>query len=183
MLSRSIDPEQQIDPGLVVDAGVEEHVPHDVLAERRPPEHLRQPAVPAPVVRHGAAAVRHDEPQGRKVAEQITFEPLHERRRIRIEVVRADRVNVRVARAGDVHHGGDVELDHLLVEPIPVPIGERWRRPVAAGRIGIEIAADEAELHDAPLELHDRVVQRRAGPLRQLADAGESDVERDRRPA
>ena len=78
---------------------------------------------------------------------------LHERRRVGVDVVRAGGVEVRVARRADVHHRRHVELDHLLVERIPVPVGQRRRAPVAARRIGIQVAADEAELVDAALEL------------------------------
>ena len=58
-------------PGLVVDAGVEEDVVADQVGERRPLHVLRQAAIAAPVVRHGAAAVRNDHPQRREVLEQI----------------------------------------------------------------------------------------------------------------
>ena len=54
-------------------------------------------------------------------------------------------------------HRRHVELDHLLVERIPPAIGQRRSRPVAAGRIGIEIAADEAVRLDAALELADAI--------------------------
>ena len=111
------------------------------------------PAIAAPVVRDGAAAVRNDEPQRREILEQIGGEELHERRRVGVDVVRAGRVEVRVARRADVDHRRHVELDHLFVERIPVLVGERRRGPVAAGRIGVQVAADEPELVDAALEL------------------------------
>ena len=78
-----------------------------------------------------------------------------------------------------MNHRGHVELDHLLVERIPPAVGERRIGPIAAGRIGVEVAADEAELVDAALELCDAVGRRHARRLRQLADADEvSRVER-----
>src|SRR5262249_20741952 len=45
--------------------------------------------------------------------------------------------------------------------------------PVAAGRIGIEVAADEAKLVHAALELDDRMLDGHARRLRQLAYADE----------
>ena len=115
-----------------------------------------------------------------KVLEQVGAQELHEGGGVAVQVVRADAVEVRVARAGDVDHRRHVELDHLLVERIPVPVGQRRVGPVAVGRIGVEVAADEAELQDAALELLDAVRRRHARRLRQLADADEVlRVERD----
>ena len=88
-----------------------------------------------------------------KVLEQIGGQELHERRRVGVDVVRAGRVEVRIARRADVDHRRHVELDHLFVERIPLPVGQRRRGPVAARRIGVQVAADEAELVDAALEL------------------------------
>ena len=81
-------------------------------------------------------------------------------RRVGVDVVRAERVEVGVARRRDVDHRRDVELHERLVEREPVLVGERPRRPVPAGRVGIEVAADEPELLDAAAELRDRVVER-----------------------
>ena len=128
----SITLDQQVDAGLVIDAGVEEHVLHHVLRERRPLEHVGQAAIAAPVIRHGAAAVRDDEAQRRKVLEQIALDELHERGRVGVDVVRAGRVEVGIARRRDVDHRRHVELDHLLVERIPVPVGQRRR--LSSGR-------------------------------------------------
>ena len=70
-------------------------------------------------------------------------------------------------------HRGHVELDHLGVERVPVPVGERGRGPVAPGRIRVQVAADEVQLPDAALELGDRVRDGHSGGLRQLADTDE----------
>src|SRR5690606_3798363 len=68
----------------------------------------------------------------------------------------------------------DIELAQLLVERIPVSIAERRRLHTAVlVRIGIQQAALEAELRDAPLELGKRVVDRRAGDLRKARHADE----------
>src|SRR5215831_14711307 len=56
------DAGEQVDPRLVVDAGVEEHVVQQVLLQERLLQLLREPAETAPVVRHRAAAVRDHEP-------------------------------------------------------------------------------------------------------------------------
>ena len=73
MLSMSITFDQQVDARLVIDAGVEEHVLHHVLVERRPLQHVGQAAIAAPVIRHRAAAVRDDEAQRREIPEQIAL--------------------------------------------------------------------------------------------------------------
>ena len=80
-----------------------------------------------------------------------------------------------------MHHAGHVELDHLLVERIPPLVGQRRRIEVAARRIGIEVAADEAELVDAALELLGGILRRHVERLRQLAHADE--VLREQRDA
>ena len=66
-------PEQQVDARLVIDAGVEEHVLHQVLGQRRLLQHVGQAPVAAPVIGHGAAAVRDDEAAGREVLEQVAL--------------------------------------------------------------------------------------------------------------
>ena len=167
------DLREQIDARLVVHARVEEDIVADHVGEQRALHVLREAAIPAPVIRHAAAAVRDDHAQGREVLEEIGLDELHERRRVGIDVVRAGRVEVRIARRADVHHGRHVELDHLLVEGIPVLVGQRRRAPVAARRIGIQVAADEPELVDAPRQLPDAVGQRIGRCLRQLAHADE----------
>ena len=123
---------EQVDARLVIDAGVEEHVAHHMLCQRRTLQHVRQAAIAAPMIRNGSAAMGDYETQRRKVAEQIAFDELHEGRGIRVDVMSAGRVEVRIARCRDVHHRRDVELHHLLVERIPVAIGEWRRAPMSA---------------------------------------------------
>src|SRR6516162_5132642 len=53
------DLEQQLDSGLMVDAGVEEHVVQQLL-ERRPLHILREAAIAAPMVGHRAATMGND---------------------------------------------------------------------------------------------------------------------------
>src|SRR5207244_13653958 len=61
----------------------------------------------------------------------------------------------------------------LLVERVPVPVGDGWRCPVPTRRIGIEVAADEIQLPHAALELCNRVRNGYSGRLRQLAHTDE----------
>ena len=164
---------EQIDARLVIDAGIEENVvPHDFV-QLGTPVVQRQAAKAAPMERHRAAAVRNDQLERGKILEQVGQDELHERHGVGVEIIRAGGVHGRIAAARYVDHRRHVELDHLLVERIPPFVGQRRRIEVAAGRIGIEIAADEAQLLDAALEFADRVLRRHARRLRQLADADE----------
>ena len=106
------------------------------------------------------------QPQRREAGEQVALDQLHEGGRVGVEVVRAERVEVGVAGGGDVDHRRHVELDQRLVQREPVRVGERRRGPVPAGRVGVEVAADEAQLLDAPAQLGDGVVERAARRLR-----------------
>ena len=124
-------------------------------------------------IRHRAAAVRDDELELGELLEHVRQDELHHRHGVGVEIVRAGGVLRRIAAAGDVDHRRHVELDHLLVERIPPFVGERRRVEIAARRIGIEIAADDAELLHAALELLDRRGRRLALRLRQLAHADE----------
>ena len=99
-----------------------------------------------------------------EVREEVALDELHERRRVGVDVVRAGGVEVRVADCRDVDHRRHVELDHLFVDRIPVAVGQRRASPAAAARIGVEVAADEAELVDASLELVRRSASRSATP-------------------
>src|SRR3989441_6508404 len=64
------DLEQEIDPGLMIDAGVEEDVVQQVVLEERLLEILGDPAVAPPVVWDSAAPVRNYELQARKILEE-----------------------------------------------------------------------------------------------------------------
>ena len=145
----------------------------DDLGQFRPAVVEREPAEAAPMERHRAAAMRDDQLELREILEQVGEDELHERHGVGVEIIRAGRVHRRIAAARHVHHCRHVELDHLLVERIPPLVGQRRRIEVAAGRIGIEIAADEAELFDATLELARGILRRHVERLRQLAHADE----------
>src|SRR5262249_18478006 len=97
----------------------------------------------------------------------------HERGRVRIQVMRTSGVKVRIAGGADVHHGGNVQLYHLLVERIPLPVGQRRRGPVAARGGGIQGGTDEDELAHAALEFGRAVDGWNPRRLRQLANTNE----------
>src|SRR5579863_2155156 len=78
-----------------------------------------------------------------------------------------------IAARGDVDHRRDVEIDHLLVDRVPMTIRQRWRGPVSAGGVGIEVDADEAVLFDAFFKLGNAGRWIDAGRLRQHRRTGE----------
>ena len=147
---------EEIDAGLVVDAGVEENIVAQDLGELRLAVIERDAAKAAPMERHRAAAVRNDEFQLGERLEQVRQEHLHEHHGIGVEIIRAGGVHRRIAAARDVDHARHVELDHLLVQREPGFVGHRRRVEIAAGRIRIEVAADKTHV-DAALELGGRV--------------------------
>ncbi|CCD95517.1 hypothetical protein BRAO375_4360016 [Bradyrhizobium sp. ORS 375] len=164
---------QKVDARLVIHAGVEEDVVEQVILQQRLLQLLGEPAEPAPVIRHGAAAMRDQELEGREVLEQVRGQALHECRGVGIEIMRAGGVEAGVAAGRDVDHRGDVELDHLLIDRIPVPVRQRRRGPVAARRVRVQVDADEAVLLDALLELGNARFRVDARRLRQHGDADE----------
>ncbi len=110
----------------------------------------------------------------REVGEQIALEQLHEGRGVAVDVVRAGAVEVRVARGRHVDHRRHVQLHHRLVERIPPAVRERRVGPVAAGRVGVEVACRRSRARSTQRRSSgDAVGGRHAGRLRQLADAGE----------
>ena len=109
-----------------------------------------------------------------KSLNSVGLDELHERHGVGVEIVRAGGVLRRVAAAGDVDHRRHIQFDHLLVDRIPPLVGQRRRVEVAAGRVGVEVAADEAQFLDAALQLGDRqFFGDSPGDLRQLADTDE----------
>jgi hypothetical protein len=117
--------------------------------------------------------MRNDELQLGEALEQIRRHALVERGGVAVQVVRAGGVKRRIARRADMDHRRHVQLDHLLIDRIPVRIAQRRIGPIPARRIGIQIAADEAVLQHAAFQLGDAVARRHAGALRQHADTGE----------
>ena len=156
----------------MIDAGVEENVVAHDLGELGLAVIERDAAEAAPMERHRAAAMRNDEFQLGESLEQVGQQDLHEHHGVGVEIIGAGGVHRRIAAAGDVDHARHVELDHLLVERKPRLVGHRRRIEIAAGRIRIEVAADEAHFH-AALELGGAMARIDARRLRQLAHADE----------
>src|SRR4051794_2158945 len=90
---------EQVHAGLMVNAGVEKNVVHDVTLQIRLSEHVGEPAVTTPVIRYGATAMRDDKAESRKIPEQIALDQLHEGDSIRSYVISAGRMQGRVAGA------------------------------------------------------------------------------------
>ena len=72
-----------------------------------------------------------------------------------------------------MHHRRDVVFDHLLVDRIPMPVCERRARPIAAGRIGIEVDGDETVFPHALFEFGNAGFRIDARRLRQHRRADE----------
>src|SRR5882757_7855159 len=106
----------------MVHAGVEEDVVEESLSRRRLLQLLGEAAKSAPMVGHRAAAVRNNEAQLRKAAEDVTRQALHEGSGIGIQVMCAGGVKAGIAAGADMHHGWDVVLDHPLIDRKPVRI-------------------------------------------------------------
>src|SRR5580658_2080309 len=115
---------QQVDARLVIDAGVEEDVLQQLLREQRLLELLREPTITAPVVRRGAAAVRHHEAERRKILEQVALDELHHGGRVGVDVVGDGGMEAGVAAGRDMDHRGDVPFAHLLVDRVPPAVSE-----------------------------------------------------------
>ena len=72
------DVRQQVDARLVIDAGVEEDVVHQMGRQVGLLQHVGQTAIAAPMIGHRAAAMRDDELEGREIPEQVALQQLHE---------------------------------------------------------------------------------------------------------
>ena len=72
-----------------------------------------------------------------------------------------------------MHHRRHIQLHHLFVQWIPPLIGERRRIPMTAGRVRIQIAADEAKFVDAALKFPSAVFGLHSRRLRQHANSRE----------
>ena len=81
-------------------------------------------------------------------------------------------VVVRLLRRRRVDQGRDVQLDHLLVQRVPVLVAHAGRRrPAALVRVRVDHDADETEIVDAAVDLGERVGDRHAGTLGQPGHA------------
>ena len=73
-------------------------------------------------------------------------------------IIRGDDFQTLVVADRRVNHQGHVQLDRLLIQRIPIFVVHPGRLFVA-GRIGIQISADEAQFFDAALELGQAVAR------------------------
>src|SRR5439155_25106287 len=64
------DLQQQLDAGQMIDTSIEKNVSADKFPQRRPIQVLGKTAITSPVVRDGAAAMRNNKSQSRKILEQ-----------------------------------------------------------------------------------------------------------------
>ena len=157
----------------MIDAGIEEYVAENALVKVAEPHVLSHAAEPSPVIGHGAAAMRDDEFDLRKIGEHVRHHEMHESGGVRPEIVGTRRVHRRMTGAADMDHRRHVELAHRLVERIPVAVAKRPVLPVAARRVRVQVAADEAHLFDAAPKFGDAAFDRCLGALRQLTDRHE----------
>src|ERR1700757_1551555 len=134
---------------------------------------LRQAPGPFPVIGDGAAPVRYDEFQGRKITKQVRRKKLHKRGGIAVDIVGSSGVEARIARRTDMNHRRHIKVDHLLIERIPPAIGQRRISPIAPRWIWIEIAANESELGHTTLEFLTAPSGLHRWALWQLADPHE----------
>ena len=67
-------------------------------------------------------------------------------------------------------HRRHIQIAHGFIQRVPVFVAERQVLPVTAGRVGVQVAADEAHLLDAAAKLGDACPDRGLRALRQLAD-------------
>ena len=68
---------------------------------------------------------------------------------VSIEVVRACGVEAGIATGADVNHGRDAVLDHLFVNRVPAAVAQRWRCPMPATRVRVQVDGHVAELLNA----------------------------------
>src|SRR6266498_1438688 len=105
----------------------------------------------------------NDELERREVLEQVRIEKLHERRGVPIDVMGPGVMEVGVAGRAGVNHRRYVKLDQRFVQRVPPPVGEWGIGPVAAGRVRVQVAADETELRYAAPQLVDTVLRPHPG--------------------
>src|SRR5438132_11157270 len=90
-----------------------------------------------------SATMRNDELQRGKILKNVGGQELHECRCIAVQIVRARRVKIRIARPADVDHRGEVQIYHLFVERVSEADGERRVALVSVSNIQIQVATDE----------------------------------------
>ena len=131
ILSTGITVRQQIDARLVIHARVEEDVVKQMIPQQRL---FISCASPRKRPQWYGTAPPPCGMTKRSVGKSLnrSAEALHERGRVGVQVVRAGGVEARIAAGADMDHGGDVVLDHLLVNRVPVAV--RQGRAESIGR-------------------------------------------------
>ena len=76
-----------------------------------------------------------------------------------------------VFAAGGMDQAGEIQLHHLFPERIPVFVAERGRTVVAFPWVSVDQESDESEILDAAVDFREAESDRRAGGLRDRADA------------
>ena len=94
---------------------------------------------------------------------------MHKGCRIRAKIERACRMHRRMTGTADMDHCRHIQLAHHLIERIPVTIAKGFVLPIAARRVGVQIAANELHFTDTAPQLGNAGFDRRLRALRQLA--------------
>ena len=128
-------------------------------------------ALAVPLEGDRAAAVRDDDLQFRKIFEYARLQNLHGGGIMVRNVIGVGQMHRRIERSTGVHRARHVELDQLFPQRIPPLAAHRRRQRLAPPRhVGIDVAADEAQVVNATIELVGPFRRRDARRLRQLAD-------------
>ena len=131
---------------------------------------IRTPA--ADLIGDRSAAVADQHIEFRIAVEDVGARDRRDREALFGDEVFVVRFAAAAAAAVDVQR--DLHLDRLLVERIPVRIGERRRLIEAFTRIGIEQHADEPEFVDRVVDLVEGGFDRQSGALRNAGDAAKA---------
>ena len=127
--------------------------------------------LPAPdLVRDGTPSVRDDDLQLRKILEDLRVDQRQDRQAFLADEVLAVAFAA-VFAAARMYEPGDIELDHLFPERIPILVRESGRAVIAFAGIGIDQRADETEFLDAALHLAETPRHGLARGLRKRAHA------------
>ena len=146
----------------MIDTRIEVNVVADHFIQRRALGVLGKTSIAPPVIRNGTAAMRDDEPERWEIFEEIGCDELHERRRIRVDVIGAGCMETGIACGADMNHRRHIEIDHFFVERIPIFVGQRRRVETATRWIRIQIAPNEPQLPNTSFKFGNRIQNRHA---------------------
>ena len=114
-----------------------------------------------------------DELDSRKILANGRHHQLHKCDRVGTQIVGPCGVERLIATTAHMDHRWHVELTHLFVNGIPIPITQGRRIPVTTRWIQIEVESQKVEFEDATLKLCQAVIQTRSRCLGQLAATNE----------